>query len=128
MRALLQSGAYDVVLAEHEKYVDLFNVGDTGYAATIKRFQEVPGAALPGVVADRTQYLAAEALLLEKANPRKDNYNGPQYSIFFWPKPARILVIDLETAARLSQAGTLSTMDGETRVATVGPPLPHVAV
>ncbi|EQC24875.1 hypothetical protein SDRG_17236 [Saprolegnia diclina VS20] len=64
---------------------------------TIKRFQEVPGAALPRVVADRTQYLAAEALLLEKANPRKDHCNGPQYSVFFWPKSARILVVDLAT-------------------------------
>ncbi|KDO35459.1 hypothetical protein SPRG_00306 [Saprolegnia parasitica CBS 223.65] len=103
VQALAQSGAYDVVLAEHEKYADFFNDGESDCAATIKRFQEVPGAALPDVIADHTHYLSAEALLFEKADPRTDNYNGPRYSIFFWPKSARILFVDLETGVNALQ-------------------------
>ncbi|EQC31013.1 hypothetical protein SDRG_11200 [Saprolegnia diclina VS20] len=114
VQALLQSGAYDVVLAEHEKYADLFNDGDTGYAATIRRFQEVPGAALPDVVADRTHYLSAEALLLEKADPRQDSYSGPRYSLFFWPKCARILVVDLETGVHALQDSVRNRSDENT--------------
>ncbi|KDO35460.1 hypothetical protein SPRG_18790 [Saprolegnia parasitica CBS 223.65] len=79
-RALLASGAYDVVVAEHEKNFDLFGVGGTGYSSKLLRVQAL--RELPAAVADNLPSVSVQAYLFEKkADPRKIGFSGPQYSL-----------------------------------------------
>ncbi|EQC26866.1 hypothetical protein SDRG_15289 [Saprolegnia diclina VS20] len=99
-RALVQSGVYDVVLAEHDRMTNHF-CRNAGFEPTIKRFHELPGAPLPDVIANRVRDLSVETFLFDKGDPRQADFCGLQFSLVFWPKTARVLLFDLMTGVEI---------------------------